>query len=88
MIAAATTTRVNHLLSAGTTYHGESSVAVVADGVLVGLHVVVPKRALLRVARGEFPILVRFVEALEKAALLLVSSRRGGRISGRSCRCR
>ena len=28
MTAAATTTRVNHLLSAGTTYHGASLVAV------------------------------------------------------------
>jgi len=28
MIAAATTTRVNHLLSAGTTYHGAWALAV------------------------------------------------------------
>src|SRR5436190_1691103 len=43
----------------------------VADRVLVGAHVVAPVRALLRVVRGELPVLLRLLEPLEEAALLL-----------------
>ena len=72
-MAAATTSRVNHLLSAGTTNHGACLAAVVADHVLVGVHVVVPVLALPRVRAGELPVLLGLVEALEEALLLLLA---------------
>ncbi len=48
-MAEATTRRVNHFLSAGTTYHGACSVAVCRDCLFVGVHVFVPVFALFDV---------------------------------------
>src|SRR5512137_2538675 len=42
------------------------------DGLLVGLHVALPVGPLPHVGRGELPVLVRLVEALEEAAPLLL----------------
>src|SRR5690349_78700 len=45
----------------------------VADHVLVGLHVVLPVVAFLRVGRRELPVLLGIVDALEETPLLLLA---------------
>jgi hypothetical protein len=57
--------RVNHLLSAGTTYQGRLRGGV-ADRVLVGRHVVVPELALLGSLAENFQFFSGLVEASRK----------------------
>ena len=86
-MASAMTRRANHLLSAGTTYHGASGAAGLADRVLVGVHVFVPELALGDVAHLELPALARLVEPREEALGAALPSRHAGRTSGSACRC-
>ena len=72
MITVDMTNRANHLLSAGTTYHGASGSAGIADHVLVGVHVPVPQLSLGEIGHGEFPALGGLVQAREQTALLLL----------------
>ena len=69
----ATTRLRTHLRSAGTTYHGASSVEVWVERVVERLHVLRPQGAVVEVAPAELPPLVGAVDAiLQPLALLLV----------------
>ncbi len=72
MTVAATTSRANHFLLAGTTTHGAYGVAVCRIRFLVRVHVIVPALAFLEIAEIELPVLLRLVEALAKSLQLLL----------------
>jgi len=85
-MAEATTRCVNHLLSAGTTYHGAWGVAVFSDHVLVDILVIVPEgRAPSGRPRKTSSFLAGFVESGKETVFfffLLRLSRHGGKTSG------
>ena len=64
--------RAFSLSSAGTTYQGACLVLVALRHFLIHPHVVLPEFSLLDVRHAEFPVLFRFVDAVEEPLALLL----------------
>jgi hypothetical protein len=64
---------VNHLLSAGTANHGACFDAVAQIRFLERVRVVAPEFAFLHVGGRKLPVLLRLVETIHEALLLLLA---------------